>query len=216
MKIAAMCLEAMFSLTAEEEAARIEGVEVFRYLGRLMDPSNNDWPEVLHNTRKARQVWGRIGKLLQREGTEPAVLEKFYCKLVQVILSFGAVTWVLTEPMMQRLEGAHMSFLQQVKHKKATHKRDGSWRMVTAEAVLKGAGTQLLRTYVDRRQVTVEEWVAIWTIFDGCAREMGYEEGGRLRVPWWRQEAAEKQRKFTVEAILEAATVRRQQESGRL
>ena len=49
--------------------------------------------------------------------------------------------------------------------------------------VLQGAGTHPLRTYVDRRQVTVAEWVSLRPIFDVCERGMGYEGGGKLRVP---------------------------------
>ena len=56
---------------------RIKWVEVFKYLGRMLDFSINDWPEVLRNIQKAHQVWGRIGKLLQREGKDPEVSEKF-------------------------------------------------------------------------------------------------------------------------------------------
>ena len=59
------------------------------------------------------------------------------------------------------------------------------------------------------------EWVSLRHIFDICAREMGYEGGDRLRVPWWRQAAAHNQMKVTVESILAAARVRRRQESGR-
>ena len=36
MAIAKMCSEAAFRLTGEEEAEFIEGVEVFKYLGRLL------------------------------------------------------------------------------------------------------------------------------------------------------------------------------------
>ena len=57
--------------------------------------------------------------------------------------------------------------------------------------------------------------MAIWPIFDVCAREIGYKGGGRLRVLYWSQKAAEKQLRVTVEAILVAARVRRRQESGR-
>ena len=70
---------------------------------------------------------------------------------------FGADTWVLPGTIIQRLEGAHMSFLMQVTHKQATQQRDGYWRQVTVEAVLQRVGTQTLRTYVDRRQETVTE-----------------------------------------------------------
>ena len=77
MAILARCLEATFSLTGEEEAEHIKGVEVFKYLRRLLDRSDDDWPAVLRNISKERQVWGRLRKLLRREGTKPSVLAKF-------------------------------------------------------------------------------------------------------------------------------------------
>ena len=40
------------------------------------------------------------------------------------------------------------------------------------------------------RKATVAEWEALKPIFDVCAREMGYEGRGRLRVPWWSHDAA--------------------------
>ena len=52
------------------------------------------------------------------------------------------------------------------------------------KTVLQGSGTQTLQTYVDRRQATVEEWVALRAIFDVCTRETVYEGGGRLWFPW--------------------------------
>ena len=55
-------------------------------------------------------------------------MEKFYHAVVQAVILFGAETWVLTAPMMQRLEGEHVYFLWQVIHKHAMHQRDGSWR----------------------------------------------------------------------------------------
>ena len=66
VEIVAKCSEAMFSLTGEDEAERIEGVGRLKYLGRLLDRSDDDWPLILHNIRKARQVWGRFGELLWR------------------------------------------------------------------------------------------------------------------------------------------------------
>ena len=107
----------MFSLTGEEEAEYIKGVEVFKYIGRILERSDNDCTAVLRNISRARQVWGRLGKLLQREGSEPSVLEKFYCAVVQAVLLFGADTWVLLAPIMQRLEQAHVGLLWQVTRK---------------------------------------------------------------------------------------------------
>ena len=83
----------------------------------------------------------------------------------------------------------HVGSLRQVTRKKAKRLRDGYWRQVTVKTVLQGEGKQSLRRYVDRRHVTVVEWVALWPIFDVFVRETGYEGGGKLQVPWWGQEA---------------------------
>ena len=87
---------------------------------------------------------------------------------------------MLLVPTAQRLEVFHVGFLRQVTKLKAKILKDGLWHKVAAEKVLLGAGTQPLQTYLDRRQVKVEEWVALWPIFEVCMRETGYEGGGGL------------------------------------
>ena len=52
MAIADRKSEATFCLTGQEEAECIEGVEVFKYLGLLLDQLEGDWLEVLRNTWK--------------------------------------------------------------------------------------------------------------------------------------------------------------------
>ena len=44
--------------------------------------------------------------------------------------------------------------------------KDGSWRKVASDKILQGAGTQLIQTYIDKRQASVEEWVDSQPIFD--------------------------------------------------
>ena len=83
------------------------------------------------------------------------------------------------------------------------------------EAFLQEFGTRTIWTYVDGLQAKVAKWVSARPVFDVCAIYTGYEGGGRLRAPWWRQKVEEDQLRVTVEAILEAARVRRRQESGR-
>ena len=72
----------------------------------------------------------------------------------------------------------------------------------------------MLRTYGERRQATVAEWVTTRPIFDLCVQENGFEGGGRLWVPWLRKKAVEEQMRVKVEAILAATRVRRRQEYG--
>ena len=101
---------------------------------------------------------------------EPAVSEFFYRMVVQAVLLFGADMWVLLAPMVQMLGGVHVGFLQQITKSKEKRLRDGLWRKAEGKTVLRGAGTQPLQTYLDKRQVKVAEWVALWPIFNVCAR----------------------------------------------
>ena len=57
---------ARFSLTGEDGAECVEGVDSFNYPGRILHQADEDWPEVLRNICRSRQVWSRLGKLIRR------------------------------------------------------------------------------------------------------------------------------------------------------
>ena len=100
----------------------------------------------------------------------------------------GDVVWGgdvgVLAPMEQRLEVISVRFLIQVTKLKEKSLRVGSWRKVATNKVLQGEETQLLQIYLDRRQATVVEWASLRPIFGVCVRGVGYEGGGKLRVPW--------------------------------
>ena len=57
---------------------------------------------------------------------------------------------------------------------------DGTWETPGAEGIWEAVVTQSARIYIERRQATVEQWVALHPLFSLCARETGYEGGGRV------------------------------------
>ena len=59
-----------------------------------------------------------MGKLLRREGEDPQVSAMFYWAVFQVVLIFGAETWVLSAEMSRNMEGVHVGFLRQMKGQK--------------------------------------------------------------------------------------------------
>ena len=67
----------------------------------------------------------------------------------------------------------------------------------------------MARIYIEQQQATVAQWVALHPLFEVCARETGYEGGGRRRKAWWRQEAKEKQLCDTLADSREAKRRRR-------
>ena len=68
----------------------MEAVTEFRYLGRILTATDDDWPAVAGNTKKARRIWGQIAKVLVREGADLKVSRTFYIALTQQVLLFGA------------------------------------------------------------------------------------------------------------------------------
>ena len=69
---------------------------------------------------------------------------------------------------------------------------------MSAEKVLEKSVIQSIGTYIKRRHATVAEWLALRPILGVCARETGWEGGGRLRELWWRQTAARNQLSATL------------------
>ena len=68
--------------------------------------------------------------------------------------------------------------------------------------MIQEAGTQLLQTYIGRMQEAVEEWIALRTILEVCAKETGYEGRRRHQDPWWRQMTAKKHMRGTLDRDL--------------
>ena len=56
MAIVIQCAEMTFSLMGEEDEETIDGVDNFKYLGQLLDRSDDNWPVVRWNIWKARQI----------------------------------------------------------------------------------------------------------------------------------------------------------------
>ena len=61
----------------------MEAVSEFRYLGRLLTATDDDWPAVAGNIRKARVSWGRFERVLGREGADPKVSRSSYTAVTQ-------------------------------------------------------------------------------------------------------------------------------------
>ena len=136
-----------------------------------------NWPEVPRNISKARQVWIRLGKILQREVSDQLVSAMFYLEMVQAVLLLGEDTCVLSASMSKNLEGVHVGFLRKVTVKTPKRQRDGTWRSVAAESLLKEAGTNTPGTSIDKRQEIVEDWVASRQILEVFNRGAGYDVG---------------------------------------
>ena len=70
-------------------------------MGRVITAGDDNWLVVAGNLQKARKSWGRILRILSREGADPKISGHFYKAVVSAVLLFGEEKWVLT-PRMDR------------------------------------------------------------------------------------------------------------------
>ena len=99
-----------------------------------------------------------------REGLNHLTYAAFYRVVVLVVLLFGSDTWVLSTVMEKQLSGVHTSFMPKVMGKRSKRRSERTWRQEGAESVIKAAGTQDLRTCIDRIKATVAQLVVLRTI----------------------------------------------------
>ena len=62
----------------------------FKYLGQVISAADYDWPAVVGNLAKAREVWRSLTQILGREGAAPRVSGFLFKSVFQSVLTFGA------------------------------------------------------------------------------------------------------------------------------
>ena len=161
-------------------------VTEFRYLGRVLTATDDDWPAVAGNIRKAWASWGRLARVLVREGADPKVSRSFYTAVTQQVLFFGAESWVLTKNMESALDAFQGRVARRLTGRPPLRGRDREWFYPSLSGALKEAGVVRARTSVLRRQNTVAQFIATIPILGIC--EVAESRRG-TRVPqcWWEQ-----------------------------
>ena len=94
----------------EAYGGKLKSVSSFTYMGRVMTAGDDDWLAVAGNLKKARRSWGRLSRILGREGTTARISRTFFKSVIQQVLLFEAETWVVTPRMERALSGfLHMA-----------------------------------------------------------------------------------------------------------
>ena len=94
----------------------------------------------------------------------------FFCVVVQAVLLSVSESWDVSEVMTRTVEGTHISFLRQITVNRAQINTDGTWDTPEAVKLLRSSGIQTLTTYINHRQVTVVQRVALIPIFECFTR----------------------------------------------
>ena len=167
-RLAAVEGEAASERAFEAYGRKINQVQEFRYLGRVLTATDDDWPEVARNLYRSRATWGRMARILGREGADPKVSRMFYIAVTQQVLLFGADSWVLTGKMEAALDTFQGRVARRLTGRTPRRGRDRKWTYLPLAGAIKDAGIVRVRTSVLRRQNTVAQFVATRPILALC------------------------------------------------
>ena len=112
------------------------------------------------NIRKAQVSWGRLARVLGREGADPKVSRSFYTDVTQQVLLFGSETWVLTRKMESSLDAFKGKVAMRLTGRHPRRQRDGRWFYPSLAGAMKEAGIVQIQTLILRRQNTVAQFIA--------------------------------------------------------
>jgi hypothetical protein len=174
------------------KGAPLEGVSLFKYLGRPLSSLDSDWPAVYYNLKKARKRWARISRVLTREGADTRVSGMFYKAVVQSVLLYGCETWTVTAQVLKVLEGFHHRVARRLSGKRPYYlPGEDRWVYPPIAEALAGASLYPIARYVSVRQNTLAEQVATRPILALCKETERMSGSSRLTL-WWNQDAVER------------------------
>ena len=165
---------------------QMKAVTEFCDLGRLLTATDDDWTAVAGNIRKAQVSWGRLARVLGREGADPKVSQSFYTAVTHQVLLFGAESWFLTGKMESALDAFQGRVARRLTGRQPRRGNDEKWFYPSLAGALKEAGVVRVRTSILRRQNTVAQFIATRPVLGLC--EVAERRRG-TRVPrrWWEQ-----------------------------
>ena len=103
------------------------------------------------NINKARQSWGRLARVLVREGADPKVSPTFYIAVTQAVLLFGSETWVLTARMEKALDTFQSRVARKLMGRKPRRGIDETWNYPSLAGAMKEAGNVRIRMSILQR-----------------------------------------------------------------
>jgi hypothetical protein len=162
----------------------IKNVSEFKYLGRVVEKNDDDRPAVNRNLQKARVAWGRLCRILSKEGANPKAMASVYKAVVQAVLLFGSETWVLTLGMEKKLQSFHHRCARYITGQHIRQNPDESWTCPSSSTVLMQAGLWTIQEYIQRRRNGVKSFAQTQPIFRQC--EMSHSLASNPnQLVWW-------------------------------
>ncbi len=159
-------------ITFQVDGTPLDTVDYFKYLGRIMAASNNDWPAFHKNPQKAKEKWALIARPLLKTGVAPRVVGMFCKAIVQAVLLYGCETWVITPKLLKALEGFHHRMARRISNMMPKRQANGDWYYPPIDKALEKAGLWTMKHYAHTRQSRFAQYVATRPILDRCHFEV--------------------------------------------
>ena len=164
----------------------LEAVPSLKYLGRIMTAGDDDWPAVAVNLVKERKSWGRLTRIMSREGSDKRISGTFFKAVVQQVLLFGAETWVLTPQIERALDSFIHGDARRITGRQPQIGWDGKWYYPSLVGAMKEAGFTEIMKSITNRQNTVAQYIVTRPLLDLC-EQTTQSGGGRVSRRWWDQ-----------------------------
>jgi hypothetical protein len=166
----------------------LQRVDTFKYLGRPLASTDSDWPAINRNLAKARKRWGRIRRVIVREGANARVSGYFYKAVVQSVVLYGCETWTLDEAKLNALRGFHNRITRSIAHKRGTRNpQTGEWSYPPIATAREKAGIFSMEHYLHARQRSFVDQVSVRPIAGLCRQVTQQPDFRPSRIWWWTQ-----------------------------
>jgi hypothetical protein len=136
----------------------IKTVLEFKYLGRVVKNNDDNWSAVNQNVKKATATWGRICKILSKEGANPKAMATVYKAVVQAMLLYGSESLVLSLMMEKKLQSFHWRCAWYIMAQHIRQNPDESWTCPSSSSVLLKARLWLIQEYIQRQCSMVKKY----------------------------------------------------------
>ena len=147
---------------------------VFKYLGRVLTESDDDWTSVVANMRKAQRWWSCLPRILWREGADPQTSGTFYKVVVQVTLLFGVETWFMTPSIGINLGSFYQRVARQLEVMQMMQYTTVRWFYPPLEAAMTPVGLEEVEKYVLFRHITITQYILTRLIMKIYLAEEGH------------------------------------------
>jgi hypothetical protein len=143
-------------------------VSEFKYLGRILDNNDSDWPAVKRAIQRARMTWGRLCRILSSKRATPEAMASIYRAVVQAVLLYGAESWVLTDTMECALQSFYHRCARYITRQHIRQDQDGNWICPPSKDVLAQAKLLPIQDYIAKRRNTVKRYITTRPIYKQC------------------------------------------------